>query len=277
MNTFFKMRYHRDLPNTYKFNQITIIKNHNKYYLAFSIIYDESNVSLISSKDFDIKKAVDIDLNINEITLSSGELIATNSKLLSRAEYDLAFKRLQRKQSRRILKTKKEKTKLSHNFKKTQLKLNKIYEKSSNIKKDSYHKITSKLIQEFDLLAVEDLQIKNMSKRAKLKNIKAKSGLNKSILNISFYQFSQYLEYKAKHNGKFFIKVNPQYTSKTCSVCGNIKKNLMFKDRVYLCEKCGNTLHRDINAANNILKCGLKSFGLGISLEDYKLKAFRIS
>ncbi|EAH5687772.1 transposase [Campylobacter jejuni] len=83
MNTFFKMRYHRDLPNTYKFNQITIIKNHNKYYLAFSIIYDESNVSL----DFDIKKAVDIDLNINEITLSSGELIATNSKLLSRAEY----------------------------------------------------------------------------------------------------------------------------------------------------------------------------------------------
>ncbi|KQI16368.1 transposase, partial [Campylobacter coli CVM 41955] len=90
MNTFFKMRYHRDLPNTYKFNQITIIKNHNKYYLAFSIIYDESNISLISSKDFDIKKAVDIDLNINEITLSSGELIATNSKLLSRAEYDLA-------------------------------------------------------------------------------------------------------------------------------------------------------------------------------------------
>lgn len=107
MNTFFKMRYHRDSPNTYKFNQITIIKNHNKYYLAFSIIYDESNVSLISSKDFDIKKAVDIDLNINEITLSSGELIATNLKLLSRAEYDLAFKRLQRKQSRRILKTKK--------------------------------------------------------------------------------------------------------------------------------------------------------------------------
>lgn len=104
---------------------------------------------------------------------------------------------MQRKQSRRILKTKKEKTKLSHNFKKTQLKLNKIYEKSSNIKKDSYYKITSKLIQEFDLLAVEDLQIKNMSKRAELKNIKAKSGLNKFILNTSFYQFSQYLEYKA--------------------------------------------------------------------------------
>lgn len=75
------------------------------------------------------------------------------------------------------------------------------------------------------MIAVEDLQIKNMSKRAKLKNIKAKSGLNKSILNTSFYQFSQYLEYKAKHNGKFFVKVNPQY----CSACGNIKKILCLK------------------------------------------------
>ena len=116
-----------------------------------------------------------------------------------------------------------------------------------------------------------------MTKRAKLKNVKAKSGLNKSILNTSFYQFSQYLEYKAKHNGKFFVKVNPQNTSKTCSVCGNIKENLTLKDRTYLCEKCGNISHRDINAANNILKRGLESFGLGISLEDYELKAFQIS
>lgn len=86
-----------------------------------------------------------------------------------------------------------------------------------------------------------------MTKRAKLNNVKDKSDLNKSILNTSFYQFSQYLEYKTKHNGKFFVKINPQNTSKTCSVCGNIKENLTLKDRVYLCEKCGNTLHGNIN------------------------------
>ena len=57
----------------------------------------------------------------------------------------------------------------------------------------------------------------------------------------------------------------------------NIKENLTLKDRTYLCEKCGNISHRDINAANNILKRGLESFGLGISLEDYELKAFQIS
>ncbi|HED0442621.1 TPA: transposase [Campylobacter coli] len=243
MNTPLKMRYHRELPKEYKLNQITITKNHNKFYIA----------------------------------LSNGTLIDTNSKLFSVEKYDKAFKRLQRKQSRRILKSKTQKIKLSNNFKKTQQKLNTIYERSSNVKKDSYHKITSRLIQEFDLIAVEDLQTKNMTKRAKLKNVKAKSGLNKSILNTSFYQFSQYLEYKAKHNGKFFVKVNPQYTSKTCSICGHIKENLTLKDRTYFCENCGNTLHRDINAANNILKRGLESFGLGISLEDYKLKAFQIS
>lgn len=68
-----------------------------------------------------------------------------------------------------------------------------------------------------------------MCKRAKLKNIKAKSGLNKSILNTSFYQFSQYLEYKAKHNGKFFIKVNPQYTTKLVVYVEISKKILCLK------------------------------------------------
>ncbi|HED0825018.1 TPA: transposase [Campylobacter coli] len=274
MNTPLKMRYHRELPKEYKLNQITITKNHNKFYIALSITY-HSNTRELNAKE--IQSCIGIDMNINDIALSNGTLIDTNSKLFSVEKYDKAFKRLQRKQSRRILKSKTQKIKLSNNFKKTQQKLNTIYERSSNVKKDSYHKITSRLIQEFDLIAVEDLQTKNMTKRAKLKNVKAKSGLNKSILNTSFYQFSQYLEYKAKHNGKFFVKVNPQYTSKTCSICGHIKENLTLKDRTYFCENCGNTLHRDINAANNILKRGLESFGLGISLEDYKLKAFQIS
>ncbi len=79
--------------------------------------------------------------------------------------------------------------KLGLNFKKTQNRLNKIYNKSANIKKDLTHKITHRIVNEFDLIAVEKSQIKNMTKRAKLKNVKAKSGLNRSILDTSFYQF----------------------------------------------------------------------------------------
>lgn len=276
MNTALKMRYHRELPKEYKLNQITILKSHNKYFVSFSITY-ENKVLLMSKENLNINKAIGIDLNINDIALSNKELIPTNSKNFNSAKYSKIFKRLQRKQSRRFLKSKKEKTKLGVNFKKTQQRLNKIYEKSTNIKSDYYHKITSKLSNEFDLIVVEDLKTKNMTKRVKLKNVKAKSGLNRSILNTSFYQFTQMLEYKLRHNGKFFVKVNPQYTSKTCNVCGNVKDNLTLKDRKYICEKCGNAIHRDINASLNILERGLKSFGLGISLEDYKLKAFRVS
>lgn len=272
-----KMRYHRDLPNNYKINQITISKSHNKFFVSFSVTYTKPNVSLISTSNLDIKKAIGVDLNINEYALSSGELIKTNSKLLSKAKYDQAFKRLQRKQSKRILKAKKEKIKLGVNFKKTQTRLNKIYEKASNIKKDLQHKISKEIVNKFDLIVVEDLKTKNMTKRAKLKNVKVKSGLNKSILDTSFYQFLSFLEYKALHNGKLFTKINPQYTSKTCNKCGNIKTNLTLKDRVYICDECGNEMHRDINAANNILERGLKSFGLGISLLDYKQKAFLVS
>lgn len=272
-----KMRYHRDLPQNYKLNQITISKTHNKYFVSFSITYDEPNVVLMSSNKIDIKRAVGIDMNINEIALSNGRLIKTNSKLINKAKYDNAFKRLQRKQSRRVLKAKKDKIKLGSNFRKTQIRLNKIYERASNIKKDLAHKISNQIVKNFDLIVVENLKVKNMAKRAKLKNVKVKSGLNKSILDTSFYQFLSFVEYKAMHNGKVFTKIEPQYTSKTCCKCGTIKENLTLKDRVFTCDNCGYVEHRDINASKNILYRGLKSFGLGTSLLDYKQEALRVS
>ena len=272
-----KMRYHRDLPQNYKLNQITISKTHNKYFVSFSITYDEPNVVLMSSNKIDIKRAVGIDMNINEIALSNGRLIKTNSKLINKAKYGNAFKRLQRKQSRRVLKAKKDKIKLGSNFRKTQIRLNKIYERASNIKKDLAHKISNQIVKNFDLIVVENLKVKNMTKRAKLKNVKAKSGLNKSILDTSFYQFLSFVEYKAMHNGKVFTKIEPQYTSKTCCKCGTIKENLTLKDRVFTCDNCGYVEHRDINASKNILYRGLKSFGLGTSLLDFKQEALRVS
>ncbi|BEG56595.1 hypothetical protein NHP21005_02830 [Helicobacter sp. NHP21005] len=130
-----------------------------------------------------------------------------------------------------------------------------------NLKKeDRYHKITSGLSDKFELAVVEDLQVKNMTKRAKLKNVKQKGGLNRSILNASFYQITKFLEYKQQHNGKPFVKVPPQYTSKTCHHCGNINHQLKLSHREYCCLVCGYTEHRDINAAKNILRAGLKSF-----------------
>ncbi|ENZ3868792.1 RNA-guided endonuclease InsQ/TnpB family protein [Campylobacter coli] len=272
-----KMRYHRALPNNYKLNQITISKTHNKYFVSFSITYDEPSVVLMSSNKIDINRAVGIDMNINEIALSNGALLLTCSKSINKAKYSTTFKRLMRKQSKRVLKAKKDKIKLGSNFRKTQIRLNKIYERASNIKKDLAHKISKQIVKNFDLIVVENLKVKNMTKRAKLKNVKAKSGLNKSILDTSFYQFLSFVEYKAMHNGKVFTKIEPQYTSKACCKCGTIKENLTLKDRVFTCDNCGYVEHRDINASKNILDRGLKSFGLGTSLLDYKQEALRVS
>jgi len=67
-------------------------------------------------------------------------------------------------------------------------------------------------------------------------NVKAKSGLNRSILDTSFSQLISFLEYKASHNGKLFTKIASQYTSKSCSNCGNVKFDLKLKDRTFVCD-----------------------------------------
>jgi len=250
-----KFRCHRKLPDNYKINAITVSKENNKYYVSFSITY-EKIVSLITNDNLDIKKAIGIDLNIENIALSNNTLIKTNSKDISKIKYSKKFLVLQRKQSRRIVKAKKIKVKLGTNFKKTQLKINKIFGIVKNKKTDKYHKITSELANTFDLITVEDLKVKNMTKKVKLKNVKQKSKLNKAILNTSFYQLIQQLQYKTMLNGKLFVKVPPYYTSKTCSKCGSINHNLTLKDRVFICPSCKYTEHRDINASKNILKLG---------------------
>ena len=295
MNMKLKFRSHRNLPQNFKLNEVGISRKGFKYYVAFSITYEEKiNATITKEK---VQTAIGLDLNINEVGLSSNELVETRSKQINKIKYAKAFKRLQRKQGRRIEIAKNAKKKVSKNFRKTQRKLNKKYEKATNIKKDIQHKFSKEIVDKFDLIVVEDLNVKNMTKRAKLKNVKAKSGLNRSILDTSFSQLISFLEYKASHNGKLFTKIPPQYTSKSCSNCGNIKFDLKLKDRTFICDACGFVTHRDLNAAINILRRGLKalgiplsqikeiklsnvkskSFELGISLLDSKQLAFRVS
>jgi len=269
------LKYHRTLPDNYKMNQITISQENGKYYVAFSITYFKK-IKEVSIENLDKNKSVGIDLNVSNIALSSNQLIPTKSIEIAKTKYDKRIIKLKRKQSRRILISKKFKVKLGRNFKKTQLKINKILEKSKNKKNDKYHKLTNELVNQFDLIVTEDLSIKNMTKRAKNTKVKQKSSLNKHILNTSFYQLLSQLKYKTTHNGKLFIQVQPQFTSKTCRICGQINDNLKLSDRIFEC-KCGHVEHRDTNASHNIHNLGLKSIGLGINLADYNSKAFRLN
>ena len=306
LKTNLRFRHHRVFPNNYKLSSITISKDSMGYYVSFGIEFKKQIDLNMSIKNISVDKfkSIGIDLNtynfavstdvnfiqdsnISKVTLN--HLIdngATNRKGLKYAKY---VKLLERKQSRRVLKELKNskqnkiKFKLGNNHKKSQNKLNKLTKKISNQKTDLYHKITTELTNKFDLIVVEDLKTKNMSKSSKGneinhgKMVKQKSGLNRTILNASFYQFVSMIQYKTTMlNDKLFVKVNPQYTSQECSHCGNIDKNNRPKQDKFKCTACGFEINPDIQASQTILKRGLESFGLGTSLVDLnKHKAFR--
>ena len=141
---------------------------------------------------------------------------------------------------------------MGKNHKKTQEKINKLQKNITNQKSDLYHKISNIITNQFDLIAVEDLKTKNMSKSSKGnelchgKMVKQKSGLNRAILNASFYQFLAMLEYKSKLNDKIFVKVTPAYTSVECSICGNRDKKNRPKQDKFECTACGFKINPDI-------------------------------
>lgn len=297
----FKVRWHRELPEMCKIKSITFSKDVIGYYVSFNIEFEKEIDLEVSIDNLDISKSIGIDLNgynialsqpinnlfknehDNKIKVSNDHLIDNNASIRKVIKNSRIIKILQRKQSRRVRKwiDNGKKGKISKNFKKTQRKLNKKYKKLTNQKNDLYHKVSKTLTDKFELIAVEDLKVKNMSKSAKGneinhgKNVKAKAGLNKTILNASFYQFQSMLEYKSKLNGKLFVKVDPKYTSLECSVCGNRDKANRPKQDYFKCTKCGYETNPDIQSSKTILKRALESFGIGTILVDLKHKAFR--
>ncbi|MCF6768500.1 RNA-guided endonuclease TnpB family protein, partial [Thiotrichales bacterium 19S11-10] len=132
----------------------------------------------------------------------------------------------------------------------------------ANTRKDYIHKITTEVCKNHAEIYVEDLKIANMSKSAKGtqeahgKNVKAKSGLNKSILDQSWHQFRSQLEYKSHWHGGLIIAIDPKHTSQRCSKCDHIEKGNRQTQEKFKCVLCGFSTNADINAACNILAAG---------------------
>lgn len=138
----------------------------------------------------------------------------------------------------------------SHRRQKAVAQLRNIHRKVFNQRHDFQHKISTHLIAHHDLIAVEKLNIKGL----------AKGRLSKQILDASWSSFFHMLRYKAENADRKLVEVAPQFTSQDCSGCGNrVKKAL--SERMHICSNCGLSLHRDHNAALNILR-------LGQSLQD---------
>lgn len=222
-----------------KFNGIiknaTISKSSTgKYYI--SILVDE-NVKKLPKND----NKIGIDLGIKDLVITSEGVKYNNPKILIKWEKKIV--KLQRKLSR--------KKRGSQRYIKLKNRIAKCYEKVSNIRKDNLHKISSKIVKENYGFVTEDLQIKNMMRNSKL---------SKVIGDASWYEFTRQLEYKSEFYGRTYIKVDKFYaSSQLCHVCGYKNeeiKNLSIRN--WECPNCNKVHDRDENAAQNILKQGLK-------------------
>ncbi|MEH8069056.1 transposase [Gallibacterium anatis] len=156
----------------------------------------------------------------------------------------------------------KNKVKFSQNWQKLKAKIAKLHHKIANCRKDFLHQTSSKISKNHAMIYIEDLQVSNMSKSAKGtveahgKNVKQKSGLNRSILDQSWFEFRRQLSYKTQWRGGFLVAVPPQNSSRTCPCCSHIAKENRQTQAHFECVECGYTENADVVGAMNVLACG---------------------
>ena len=182
------------------------------------------------------------------LTTSDGEII-DNPKWFQSYSRDLRV--LQRSVAR--------KKKGGNNRRKAVGKLQKLHTKIKRKRADHHHKLSTRLVKENQLIAVEDLKMRNMTRSTKGttenpgKNVAQKRGLNRSLVDLGIGNFFSMLEYKSEYYGRDFVKVAPKYTSQTCNPCGHRSSENRKSQSQFACVKCGYTANADINATQNIL------------------------
>lgn len=171
-------------------------------------------------------------------TLSDGVVI-DNIKFFREKQSEIA--KIQRHLSR--------KNKGSNRHRKNKIKIARLYNKIANKRNNFLHNVTTSLVNNYDVICIEDLNVSGMLSNHKLA---------KAISDTSFSMFKSMLEYKCNWYGKELVVIDRFYpSSKTCSKCGWKKEDLTLSDRVFKCENCGIEIDRDLNAAINIQRVGV--------------------
>jgi len=215
-----------------------------KYYVS---IFTEQTIEQLPKTN----KQCGIDLGLKDFVITSDGIKYKNNRYTKK--YSRELKKAQQHLSR--------KEKGSNGFEKQKLKVAKIHEKIASCRLDTLHKVSKGLVEDYDLISIEDLNVKGMIKNHKL---------SKHIADASWGNFVTLLQYKCDWYGKELVKICRFYpSSKTCNCCGWINQELKLSDRKWTC-KCGETHDRDINASKNILKEGLKYLGRDCPIQRWR-------
>lgn len=249
------VKYRNSRPIEGKPKNVTISRRGKHWYISVQ------TEQTIAKPTHTATTLVGVDVGIKRlVTLSNG----------SYCEPKNSFKQLSKKLAFEQRKLKR-KVRFSANWKKQQQRIAKLHEKIANARHDYLHKITSQISKNHAIIVVEDLKIKNMSASAKGnaeqhgKNVKQKSGLNRSILDQGWGTLINMLEYKQEWAGGDLLKVNPMHTSQTCPVCHTIDKRNRPTQAEFKCVECGYADNADVVAAKNIAERGHRLLACGES------------
>ena len=219
---------HRPLPDGFKIKTLTVIHKADGWYVTLSL---EDDLVPTFSPDIDFSKVVGIDVGLKDFLVTSDEEVVSIPQFARQSER-------RRKVLNKSLSRKKRKG--SHRRQKAGKKLSRHYQKVARQRKDFHYNTAKRLLDNYDVIAHEDLNIKGL----------AKTHLSKSILDAGWGNFIAVVTRKAESAGKTTVAVNPKGTTQNCSNCGTkVLKTL--KDRVHHCS-CGLEICRDLNAAINI-------------------------
>ena len=203
--------------------------------------------------------AIGVDLGVARFaTFSDGTFV---EPLSSFKRHEARLARAQRRLSRKV--------KFSSNWRKAKAKVQRIHARIANARRDFLHKTTTALSQNHALVVVEDLQVKNMSRSAKGtraqpgKHVRAKSGLNRSILDQGWFEFRRQLEYKMAWAGGLVLAVPPHHTSQTCPACGHVHAGNRATQASFKCLACDFEGHADHVGALNVLARGHRVMACG--------------
>ena len=235
---------HRVPGTDWKLKSATVsCSSDDRYYVSVLFEYENSASTYV----VDENNAIGMDYASDGLYVDDKGNIGTNHKFYRESHKKLAKeqRRLSRKKGSRKGEDK------SHNYLKQQRKVNRIYTHIANQRKDNLHKISAEIANQYDIVCVENLNMRNMSNRG--------FGNGKATLDNGYGMFLDMLEYKLANRGKYLVKVDKWYpSSQICHCCG--KRHPEMKDlriRTMRCE-CGYVMDRDRNAAMNIKKEGLR-------------------
>jgi putative transposase len=233
MDASLKIRFSRTLPKAVVVSTVTVSKDTANRFFVSMLCMDQ-----VTARNKAAGK-IGIDLGLSHFAiLSTGEKVASPNTF-RRNETRLA------KLQRRLAK----KQKGSANRRKAKLKVARLHAKITDSRRDFLHKLSTRLINENQVIAIESLAASNMQKNR---------CLSKSISDAGWSEFVRQLEYKAHWYGRELIGIDKWYpSSKRCSGCGHTAKAMPLKVREWTCPECGSVHDRDINAARNVLAAGL--------------------